>query len=198
MVIKNVVYDIGNVLVKWAPYEVLSYIFPEADEKELFEKMRPIWLDLNLGKYTETEAISLYHEEIGLPKDKLQKMMHEFKVRQTPLSGSIELLQRLSDLKINLYSITDNIRELMEYHRRNSEFVPFFKDIIVSADIGVLKPNPKIYEHLLKKHNLVAKECVFMDDLEVNVEGAKSVGMHSFQFFDTNQSIKELTKLGVL
>lgn len=198
MVIKNIVFDIGNVLVKWAPYEVLSPIFPEQDEKELFEKMRPIWIDLNLGKYTETEAISLYHEELGLPKDKLQKMMYEFKVRQTPLPGSIELLQRLSDLEFNLYSITDNVRELMEYHRRNSEFIHFFKDIIVSADIGVLKPDSRIYEHLLKKHNLVAKECVFMDDLEVNVEGAKSVGMHSFQFFDTNQAIKELSKLSIL
>jgi len=196
--IKNIVFDIGNVLVKWAPHEIISSIFPEVDEKEFYEKMRPIWIDLNLGKLSEIEAVSLYHKELAVPKDKLTKMMHEFKAHQKPLPGSLELLQKLSDLNFNLYSITDNIKEIMEFHRKHSDFIPFFKDIIVSADVGILKPDSRIYEHLLKKHNLIAKESVFMDDMAINVEGAISVGMHSFQFFDSNQCIKELTKLGIL
>ena len=110
--------------------------------------------------------------------------MHEFKTHQNPLPGSIALLDKLKTLNINLFAITDNFKEIMEYHKRNSDFIQYFKDIIVSADIGVLKPDAKIYKHLLIKHALNPAESIFIDDVLPNVEGAIKVGMQAFQFTD--------------
>jgi putative hydrolase of the HAD superfamily len=195
--IKNVVFDVGNVLVKWAPYEVIKGLFPERNPEEFYQQMRLIWIDLNLGRMTEEEAIVLYQNQLAISKDQISRLMNEFKTHQTPIPGSLVLLKKLEILGMNLFSITDNIKEIMEYHRKNSEFIGYFKDIVVSADIGVLKPDARIYQHLLNKHHLSPSETVFIDDLKKNVEGALAVGMSAIQFTDVQSCEVQLIELGV-
>nr|WP_316354646.1 HAD-IA family hydrolase [Candidatus Trichorickettsia mobilis] len=103
----------------------------------------------------------------------------------------------MRSLKINLYAITDNVKEIMEYHKIHSNFMDYFKDIIVSAEVGILKPDPKIYQHLLNKHNIDPFDSVFVDDLMANVESALSVKMHAFQFTDAKSCEEQLIKLGI-
>lgn len=195
MKIKNVVFDVGNVLVRWAPSEVIQVTFPEFEPKDFLQKMRPIWIDLNLGKLTEREAIDRYHKELGVSKERLLDFMLALKRHQEPLEGSVELLIKLQKLGVNLFSITDNVKEIMAYHRKFSKFPPYFKDIIVSADIEILKPDSRIYRHLLDKHNLNPRESVFIDDVLVNVEGAIAVGMNAFQFIDIASCEQSLDRL---
>ena len=184
MTIKNIIFDVGNVLVRWEPLEVIQSVFPHVNPSDFYQKMRPIWLEFNLGKFSEEEAIKRYEQFFGISQENLTDLMRELKYHQKPLHGSIELLDKLQHYSVNLFSITDNVKEIMEYHKTNSAFPKYFKDIIVSADLGILKPDPKIYIHLLKKHNLKACESVFIDDLMANVEGAIKVGMQAFQFTD--------------
>lgn len=195
MKIANVIFDIGNVLVKWAPYEVIKLIYPERDPEVFYKQIRPIWIDLNLGKLTEKEAIILYKKRFEISN--MSYFMHELKIHQTPIPGSLELLKKLDAIGINLYSITDNVREIMEYHKVFSNFMVYFQDIVVSADVGMLKPDPKIYQYLLNKHLLNPKESVFIDDLLVNVEGAMAVEMQAFQFIDAKTCEEQLIKLGI-
>ena len=196
--IKNIVFDIGNVLVRWAPHEAIQFIFPEQDPECFFQQLRPIWLELNLGKLSEEQAVNLYHTQLNLPKDKLIDLMLKFKTLQTPIPGSLELLQKLQTLDFSLYSITDNVKEIMDYHHRErSAFLPFFKGIISSADVGILKPDRKIFQYILNKYELVAAESIFIDDLIKNVEGARAVGMKAILFTDIESCKKELIKLGV-
>jgi len=103
MKIQNVIFDVGNVLVRWSPFEVIDSIFPNYKPQELYQKMRPIWLDLNLGKISEKDAIKLYHSILGLPINDLEKLMLGFKTHQKPLSGSTQLLDKLKKLEIKLY-----------------------------------------------------------------------------------------------
>jgi putative hydrolase of the HAD superfamily len=195
MKIKNVIFDIGNVLVRWAPYEVIASVFPQFNPSDFYHKMYPIWLDLNLGKLTEEEAIIHYQNLFRLPRKDFIQLLHEFKIDQIPLPGSIALLDKLKALNVNLFSITDNVKEIMEYHKINSDFPKYFKDIIVSADIGVLKPDAKIYKHLLAKHALNPAESIFIDDVLPNVEGAIKVGMQAFQFTNHDLCGKKLMTL---
>ncbi|HXH55567.1 MAG TPA: HAD family phosphatase [Gammaproteobacteria bacterium] len=195
MQIKNVIFDIGNVLVRWAPYEVIESVFPQFNPSDFYQRMYPIWIDLNLGKLSEEEAIIHYQNLFNLPEKNFIQLMHEFKIQQIPLSGSIALLDKLKSLNVNLFSITDNIKEIMEYHKKNSDFPKYFKDIIVSADIGVLKPDAKIYKHLLTKHTLNPAESIFIDDVLPNVEGAIKSGMQAFQFTDHDSCRKKLMRL---
>ena len=72
-----------------------------------------------------------------------------------------------------------------------------FDGAIVSAEVGMLKPQPEIYHLLLNNNELIASETVFIDDMLYNVEGAKSVGMHAIQFEDIGQCEKDLISLGL-
>lgn len=58
MKIKNIVFDVGNVLVRWEPFEVINSVFPEFEAEDFYRKIYPTWIDLNLGKLSEDEAIS--------------------------------------------------------------------------------------------------------------------------------------------
>lgn len=197
MAITNVVFDVGNVLVRWAPYEAIQMVFPEQDPKAFYQQLRPIWLDLNLGKLSEEEAINTCVKQLQMPEEKIKLLMHKFKTLQTPIPGSMELLQELKAIGINLYSITDNVKEIMKFHATHSKFIHYFKGIVVSADVGVLKPDIKIYRYLLNNYNINPTQSVFIDDLLDNVEGARTAGMHAFQFIDANSCRKTLVGLGL-
>ncbi len=197
MKIKNIVFDVGNVLVRWAPYEAIKSVFPERDPIKFFDEMRPLWLDLNLGKLSIETAIVIYQDQLKISKEQSKKLMLELTTSQTPIPGSLELLQKLYHLKIPLYSITDNIKEFIEYHRVHSNFLHYFNGIVVSAEIGILKPDQKIYRYLLDQYALNPAESVFIDDSIINVEGALSVGMQSFQFTDAKACEIKLIELGI-
>lgn len=196
---KNIIFDFGNVLVHWEPYKIIQKFFPNDQPKEIFKKMYEVWIDLNLGKLKEEEAIKLYQQQLNVEEVILKDLMHELKTSQTPIPGSIELLKRLSESKeVELYAITDNIREFIKYHEINSEFIKYFQNkVVVSADVGLLKPSREIYEYLLKTYNLDPSKSIFIDDVARNVEGAKAVGIESFQFIDMPSCEQQLIALGV-
>ncbi len=197
MRIKNIIFDIGNVIVRWAPLDAIAKVFPEHDPEEFFQRIRPTWIDLNLGKLNINEAILIYQNQFMFPQKQLMQLMHEFTVSQTPIPGSRELLEKLKNLGIALYSITDNVKEIMEYHKTHSNFLHYFEGVVVSADVGVLKPDERIYRHLLEKFALEAAESLFIDDTMINVEGALALGIQAFQFKDTKSCEKSLLDLGI-
>jgi putative hydrolase of the HAD superfamily len=195
--IKNIIFDIGNVIVRWDPENAVKAVLPEYEPKEFLKNIKPIWLDLNLGKYTEIEAIDLLHKQLDLSKEKLISLMHKFKTTQDPIAGTLGLLQNLKKQNYSLYSITDNIKEIIEYHKIHSNFLEYFEDIIVSAEIGVLKPDPRIFMHLIEKHKLIPSESIFIDDQLSNIAGAESIGIKGILFTDLKTCENELAELGV-
>jgi putative hydrolase of the HAD superfamily len=199
--IKNVIFDIGNVLIKWDPASIVANFFPDHQDhlalaKSIFKS--EIWYDLNFGKLSMNEAIASYNTTIGLEVKILEELMNKMLESLVTIDESVELLKKLHALKVPLYSITDNVREIIEYEKSKYDFLDLFIDIITSYDTNVLKPNSAIYEHLLQKHSLIAAECVFIDDHLPNVEGAIKVGMKAIHFTDAATCKTELIRLGIL
>lgn len=188
MPIKNVVFDIGNVLLAWDPQKIVIDFFPDYPDqttltKDLFKS--ETWFDLNKGLITEREAISIYSKQIpSLEHYPLENLMDHVRESLMPIEGSLELLDRVYSSGIPIYSITDNVKEIMIYLKDTYDFLNKFKGVIVSADVGCLKPAPEIYKHLLHTYQLIPAQTLFIDDHLPNVEGARNVGMHAFQFTD--------------
>ncbi len=195
--IKNIVFDIGNVLVRWQPTTVVESFFPQADAEQLTRLLfkSPDWLDLNRGKMTEAELIARQHKKLDIEVIKLQQLMQAIKESMLPIDQSFELLQHLSQLKYPLYALTDNVREIVNYLRKRYHFWDLFQGVVCSAEVGYLKPMPEIYQVLLSTYSLLPQETLFIDDHLPNVEGAKAVDMASFQFFNVQQCVTELNKL---
>lgn len=201
MSVKNIVFDVGNVLVKWDPVSIIRNAFPEVQDHLQFTQQffkTGLWYDLNLGKISEQEAILRYHHALNIDKPMLEQLMSKVKESLVPIEGSVALLEKLHELGFPLYVITDNTHEIMRYLKQKYDFWHMFRGIVVSAEVGYLKPSPHIYTHLLESYQLKAEETLFFDDVPANVEGAQAVNMHSIQFTDVPKCILDLKRMNVI
>ncbi|UPR36296.1 HAD family phosphatase [Vibrio cyclitrophicus] len=198
--IKNVVFDVGNVIVRWTPLEIARLTFGDTEDLEsrarsIFQSA--IWLDLNKGFFTENEAKLRYQQELNLSPLECDRLFYYVKQTQILLHGSVELIERVKRAGYGVYALTDNVVEIVEYLKSTYQFWPLFDGAAVSAELGMLKPQPEIYQALLSNNGLEASETVFIDDMPYNVEGAKAVGMAGIQFIDAVQCENSLQALGV-
>ena len=200
MTIKNIVFDVGNVLLRWDPLSIITLNFPERnDHLVLVQKIfkSNVWENLNLGKISENEAIEQYFYILNIDREKLRGLMRAAKESQLPIDGSIELLKNLHKAQFPLYALTDNVKEIVAYLKEKYDFWSLLQGMVVSAEIGFIKPSPHIYHYLLNTYQLNATETLFIDDHLPNVKGAKNVGMKAIQFINTPLCLGELEKVGI-
>ncbi|MGL5736844.1 MAG: HAD-IA family hydrolase, partial [Beijerinckiaceae bacterium] len=95
-----------------------------------------------------------------------------------------------------VYAITNFNDEKLREAQTIYPFLNVFDDIVVSATEKVLKPEPRIFEILFERNGLRAGDCVFIDDSEKNVIGARAVGMHAIHFQNPQQLAQDLRTLG--
>ena len=179
--IRNIILDMGNVLIHWCPERFVErYGLSEEDRalvlQEVFTSVE--WIQLDRG-------IISFEEGIGTMCRRLPERLHTAARELTldwwrdclfPVEGMGELVRELKGLGYGIYLLSNAKADLPLYFDRipGSEC---FDGRIVSADWKLLKPQPEIYELLLRQFGLKAEECFFADDLFINVEAALLVGM---------------------
>lgn len=197
MAIKNIVFDVGNVLVIWDPTHIIETYFPEmaspeALANEIFK--HPTWYALNMGQITEAEAIAQHAKRLRLPVSELEGIMAHAKTSLILIEGSLNILKRAHEANYALYALTDNTHDILAHLKERYDFFNLFEGIVSSAEVGQVKPHPEIYHHLLNTYQLDPAETVFIDDLHRNISGAKAVGMDGFVFKDPEQCLDEFEK----
>lgn len=115
----------------------------------------------------------------------------------TEIPGTCDLLRRLHT-RYPLYLLSDTNEIHFGYVKQTVEVIRLFQQCIVSYEVGVMKPQPGIYQEALRRSGLPADACVFIDDRPGNVEGAQRVGMHAFQFVSPEHCAADLVRLGVV
>lgn len=198
--IKNVVFDVGNVIVRWSPIEIVRLTFgndidAEKQAKKLFQSEN--WLNLNKGLLTEEQSKQQYQSDYGLTANECDQLFYYVKHSQLLIFGTIQLMKRLKTSGYRVYALTDNVREIVEHLKTTYDFWPLFDGATVSADLCLLKPQPEIYQALLSQHSLQASETVFLDDMPHNVTGAQQQGIHAIQFINAQQCEQDLKQLGL-
>ncbi|MBV7297088.1 HAD family hydrolase [Enterovibrio paralichthyis] len=198
--IKNVVFDIGNVVVRWAPMEIIRLTFGDSDDVERLAKsifQSDTWLNLNKGLISESDAKLQFQQTLGLSELESDSLFYYVKQTQLLLYGSVELIQRLKSAGYSVFALTDNVHEIVSHLKATYSFWPLFEGAIVSAEVGLLKPQAEIYQTLLSQFDLQASDTVFIDDMPHNVQGAESVGMAGIQFSNAAQCENALKALGM-
>jgi putative hydrolase of the HAD superfamily len=182
------VFDVGNVFVRWSPEEVVERCFgiPRGgaeNERRAHEIFRsPIWLAVNRGELTRAAAEQAYCADHALTASESSALFFHAMDHQVPILGTEELARLLKDAGYRIFGLTDNVREIVAHSKERYAFWKLFEGVIVSAEVGVLKPDEKIFKHLLRSFDLEAEETVFLDDTLRNVEGARRVGFAALQF----------------
>ena len=113
------------------------------------------------------------------------------------IEGTRDIIFELAK-KYKVYYLSDNVKERVDQLDERFGFLKWFTDGIFSHEVGVRKPNPKIYEYALKKVNVLPKEVVFIDDKESSLIPARQIGISTILFESPEKLRKGLIQLGVL
>jgi 2-haloacid dehalogenase len=196
----RVVFDIGNVLLRWDPRCLYRTIFRSEDEMEDFltRVLPPEWnLEQDRGRpWSEAEALQIaffpgYAAEIRAWRARWIEMI------PGAIQGTVAILEALKGQGVPLYAITnfasDTLREAKTHHAFLGHS---FIDMVVSGDEKLLKPDPAIYRILLSRQNLRASDCVFIDDSKANVTAAAALGFHALHFTTPEVFAQDLQQLG--
>lgn len=199
--LKNVIFDLGGVLIDWNPRHLYKKVLQSEQEIENFlaTVCTDEWnLQQDAGRsLTEgTELLCRQHPE----KEHLIRLYY---ARWHDMLGgaipeTVTALYALKERGVQLYSLTNWSHETFSYARKKFTFLNEFLDIVVSGEEKLLKPDPRIYQLLLQRNNLHAAESVFVDDRLVNVHAAESLGMTGIHFTSPQEFALELEALGLL
>ena len=179
--IKNIIFDYGNVLVDWNPAYLFLPVFGGDEQKcrfftehvcnrEWFTRMdRGESMDVCVA---ELQAVHPdYADAIALFRDRWFDMCHG------EIPGMYELVQDLKNRGVGVYGLTNWPAETFTEARRRFRTIGSIENYVVSSSVRLVKPDPAVYRLLLSKYSLKPEECLFIDDREDNVNAAIRLGM---------------------
>ena len=196
--IKNVIFDLGNVLIDFKPIKYIKSLGYD-DEKvlEIFNKTikDSIWADMDRGIYRDKESyVKAFKTKYPEIQDDIDKFLGGPWMENVifPLKDNLKMIDLVKEKGLKYYILSNYPKDAFEYTYDMCPFIQNADGMVISYDVLMIKPNKNIYLKLLDKYGLKANECLFMDDLDINVEGAKSVGINAFVFKDLEDGYKKL------
>ena len=198
--IKNIVFDVGQVLVDfdWKGY-LASFGFPKEEEEVLAREifMSPLWGERDRSDKEEAEYVEGFVSHAPEYAEDIRRVMasSDKTIRQRDYAET--WTRYLKSKGYHLFILSNYATWPLEVTKPDMAFLKNMEGEIWSCDVKVIKPEPEIYEILLSRFHLKPEETVFMDDNPRNCEAARKAGMHSFVFENFKQAAAELEKLGV-
>jgi 2-haloacid dehalogenase len=181
-----VVFDIGNVLLEWDPRHLYRKIFLGDEERMETFLATVCTVDWNLEqdrgrRWAEAvaERVALHpewREEIGAYDARWLEMV------PGAIDGTVAILERLRAAGVPTYAITNFSTEKFAVARERFPFLGGFKDVVVSGEVGLVKPDPEIFALFLARNDLDAGDCLFVDDVADNIATAHAAGFIAHHF----------------
>ncbi|MBR6093616.1 MAG: HAD family phosphatase [Lachnospiraceae bacterium] len=196
--IKNVIFDIGNVLVSFDWYVLAREIgFTDEDLEILMQKViGDRWNEFDRGVMPEEEALKYVQEVIPGLEEKFATLWNRIDEAIEVYPYVDEWMRRLKDDGYHIYLLSNFPRNLFKKEAEEKfDFIRYVDGKIISSFVRMIKPDLEIYECLLDTFGLNAGECVFLDDRKKNTEAASKLGIHTIVFQNFEQADGELRKL---
>lgn len=196
--IKNIVFDISNVL---APFRFKEFLAEKGFDGPMIKRiiqasaMTPYWTEYEKGKLTYEEAMAAFagtdpeiEEELHKAYDSCSGIMGKYDYTQG-------WIMTLKESGYKLYCITNFTPAGYEQCYDCISFIEEFDGCVFSFREGIAKPDPEIYRRLLKRYDLKPEECVFIDDTEENVFSAQKLGMAGIVFTGYEDAAAKLAEI---
>ena len=198
--INAILFDLGNVLIRWDPRNHYRDRFASEAAMEAFlaEVTPGAWnVEMDLGKpfaQAIAERTLLYPQHADL----LAEWKSEWpRMLGGAIDESVALLQELRDGGYRVAALTNWSAETWPKAQALFPFLGWFEDVVISGVEGIAKPDPAIFALALRRTGFDAARTVFIDDSLANVEAGRVAGMHAIRFIDPVQCRADLRALGV-
>lgn len=196
---RNIIFDIGNVLLDYRWKEMLmDFGLPEDEAfrvgSQMFGDTDNSWRAFDLGA-TEEEMIDMYCKMYPADTEAIQWFLHHGEYMHVARPAVWKQVHELKKCGYRIYLLSNYPKPLFEKHMEYADFMKDIDGLMVSYMIHQGKPDRAIYEALFEKYGLKPQECLFFDDRLENVEGADRVGMDAVQVLSKEQLMQELQKL---
>jgi 2-haloacid dehalogenase len=199
--IRNVVFDLGGVLIDWDPRHLYRQLFDdeEAMERFLAEVTTPEWNAEQDSGRTWSEAVEVlirshpeHRDLITAYHDRWPEMLGG------AIQGTVDVLDALRVAGIRVFALSNWSAETFPVAMERFEFLRRFDGIVISGEVRVRKPEAAIFRHLLERYELNPASTLFVDDTPDNVVAAQRLGLRAITFQDPAQLRRELRDLGLL
>ena len=198
----TVVFDLGGVLIDWNPRHLYRQMFngdEAAMEQFLATVVTPEWnLAQDAGRsFAEgCELLRAKHPDKAHLIDAYPARFQE--TLRGPIADSVAILEELKRRDVPLYALTNWSHETFPPSVHRFDFLHCFLGILVSGEVGLVKPDPRFYQLLLTRYKIAPESAVFVDDNPRNAAAAAALGMHGIHFTTPAALRRELEDLRLL
>lgn len=198
--IRNIVFDIGNVLTdfRWR-----DFLRDKGFDEQMIGRIAkasvesPLWKEYDRGEMDSEELLREFIKRDPQIAEELHRAYDDIHGIVTPRDYAIPWVRELKEKGYGVYYLSNFSSKAYDECADSLAFIPYTDGGILSFQDKVVKPEPQIYLLLLERCGLKAEECVFLDDTPENVEAAKALGFYGIVFQSREQALAELAALGV-
>lgn len=197
--IKNIIFDIGGVLVKFIPEKAFMEIGLYGEDLQKVMDATVLgkwWSELDKGIIPEEQVIENMKSEALEYSKYIDEFFNSIEYRNMLVESfdyTLEWLEKFKNAGYNVYLLSNYPKEYFEIHKNSSlSFVDKVDGMVVSAYEKVIKPEYEIYNILLERYSLNADECIFVDDRIDNIEAANQLGIHGIVFENYKQACEKI------
>ena len=183
--IKNVIFDFGQVLVKFDPEYMCRTVLTDDEDVRAVQDVlfsRYFWDKLDAGTISDEEVV--LGAKAQLPErlhESVERIYYNWIYTLPEIEGMREVIALCRSMGFGVYLLS-NISEYFAQHKDEIPILSLLDGMVFSAVCGFVKPSQMIFEYITDKFNLTPSETLFVDDSAINVEGANKFGINSYQF----------------
>lgn len=192
--IKNIIFDIGNVLLEFEWRDYLRSLFDEetAEKVGYAVFLSGHWKELDRAVLSEEEIVGLFCKEGPDVQDEIREAFDRIGECVQRCDWPVPLVDSLKERGYNVYFLSNMSEHVMGSNPAAFDFVSHMDGGIFSCHVHLIKPDPAIYEKLLEKYDLTPEECIFIDDHAENTAEARKLGLKAITFESREQLEKDL------
>jgi FMN phosphatase YigB (HAD superfamily) len=190
--ITTIVFDLGNVLLSFKPEEFFTNNgYNEALKNQIINDIfkSKEWLLLDNGDITTEEAIIRLSERSMLSRQYIASVFNLRTKIMFPLDGNLRVLPGLKKRGFKLYYLSNFPDDIFDEVYNCYSFFSYFDGGVISARVNTSKPDEKIFRILIEKYSIKTSECLFVDDSEINVRAAESIGIKGLHLNNSDNLI---------
>lgn len=198
--IKNIIFDLGGVVVDYDPK---AYLYRQFNDPELEELLYNVifgseeWKQLDAGTITRALAERRMLAAAGRRRYEAQLVLDDWREMMTTRLDTVELITGLKAAGYHIYFLSNLPEDVYQLFTERRRFMQLFEGGIPSFSVKLTKPNRKIFDLMLKTYGLRPEETIFVDDGKENIATAQKLGLTAIPFKDAMDLHKTLAFLGV-